>query len=107
MSYKSYHSVNPARRVAYLLDMPRQPYKYCGLALVVSFLHIDSLRAMSAQVTWGTWFGLVIGILLFRVLLGFDSTWDGPDLELIMGDPSTLLWRLSVQVMDRSIVGFG
>ena len=55
------------------------------------FLVIDSLCAMSAQVTWGTWFGLVIGILLFRVLLGFGSTWDGPDLDLefIMGDCNT------------------
>ena len=34
-------------------------------------------------------FDLVTGILLFRVLTGFGSTWDGPDLELIMGDPNT------------------
>ena len=82
MSYKSYYLVSPARRMAYLLDVPHQPYESCGLALVVS------LRAMSAQVTWGTWFDSVTGILLFCVLLGFDSTWDGPDLELIMGDPN-------------------
>ena len=76
MSYRLYYPVSPARRVAYLMDMPRQPYESCGLELVVSFLRIDSLRAMSAQVTWGTYFGLVIGILLFRVLLllGFGST---------------------------------
>ena len=73
MSYKSYYLVSPARRLAYLLDMPRQPNESCGLALVVSFLCIDSLRAMSTHVTWGTWFGLVTGILLFRVLLGFGS----------------------------------
>ena len=89
MSYKSHYPVSPARRVAYLLDMPRQPHEYYGLALVVSFLRIDSLRAMSTQVTWRTWFGLVIGILLFRALLGFGSTWDGPDLELIMGGPNS------------------
>ena len=74
MSYRSYYPVSSVRRVAYLLDMPRQPHESCGLALVVSFLRIDSLHAMSAEVTWGTWFGLVIGILLFRVLLGFGST---------------------------------
>ena len=74
MSYKSYYPVSPARRVAYLLDKPRQPCESCGLALVVSFLRIDSLRAMSAHVTWGAWFDLVTGILLFRVLLGFGST---------------------------------
>ena len=88
MSCKSYYLVSPARRVAYLLDAPRQPYEYCGLAIVVSVLRIGSLRAMFVQVTWGTWFGLVIGILLFRVLLGFGSTWDGPDSEMIMGDPN-------------------
>ena len=89
MSYKLYYPVSPARRMAYLLDMPRQPYESaCGLALVVSFLRIDSLRALSAQDTWGTLFDLVTDILLFRVLLGFGSTWDGPDLELIMGDPN-------------------
>ena len=60
--------------MAYLLDRPRQPCESCGLALVVSFLCIDSLRAISAQVTWEEKFGLVIGILLFRVLLGFGST---------------------------------
>ena len=107
MSYISYYLVSPARRVAYLLDVPRQPYESCGLALVVLFLRIDSLRAMSAQVTWGAWFGLVIGILLFRVLLGFGSTWGSPDLELIIGDPNTLLRRLDVRALDRSIVGSG
>ena len=90
MSYQSYYPVNPARRMAYLLDMPRQPCESCGLVLVVSVLRIDSLHAMSAQVTWGTWFYLVTGILLFCVLLGSGSTWDGPDLELIMGDPNSL-----------------
>ena len=74
MSYKLYYLVSPARRVAYLLDAPRQPSESCGLALVVSFLRIDPLRAISAQFTWGTWCGVVIGILLFRVLLGFGST---------------------------------
>ena len=68
---------------------PHQPSESCGLAIVVSFFCIGSLRAMSAQVTWGTWFGLVIGILSFCVLLGFGSTLDGPDLELVMGDPNT------------------
>ena len=71
MSYKLYYPVSPARRVAYLLDAPRQPCESCGLAIVVSFFLIGSLRAMSAQITWGTWIGLVIGILSFRVLLGF------------------------------------
>ena len=71
--------------------MSRPPDESCGLAIVVSFFRIGSLRAMSAHVTWGTWFGLVIGILIFRVLLGFGSTWDVPDLELVMGDPNTLL----------------
>ena len=33
---------------------------------------------------------IVIGILMLRVLLGFGSTWDVPDLELVMGDPNTL-----------------
>ena len=37
---------------------------------------------------------VVIGILLFLVLLGFGSTWDGPDLELIMGDPQGAKRRL-------------
>ena len=78
MSYKSYYPVSPAKRVAYLLNAPRQPCEYCGLALVVLLLRIGSVRAMSAQVTWGTWFDLVTGILLFRVLLGVGSTWDGP-----------------------------
>ena len=75
--------------MAYLWVSPYEPYESYGLAVVVSFLRIDFLRTMSAQDTWGTWFDLVTGILLFRVLLGFDSTWDGPDLELIMGDPNT------------------
>ena len=88
MSYKSYYPVNPARRVAYLLDRPHQPCESCGLALVVLFLRIDSLCAMSAQVTWGASFDLVTGILLFCVLLGFCSTWDGPGLELITGIPT-------------------
>ena len=91
MSYTSYYPVSPAIRVAYLLDMPRQPCESCGLVLVVSVLRIDSLHAMSAQVTWGAWFDFVTGILLFRALLGFGSTWDGPDLELIMGDPNRKL----------------
>ena len=81
-------SINPARRVAYLRDRPYEPYEPCGLTLVVSFLRIDSLRIMSAQDTWGAWFDSVTGILLFRVLLGFGSTWDGHDLELIVGDPN-------------------
>ena len=93
MSYKSYYPVNPARRVAYLRDRPYEPYESCGLAVVVSFLRIDSLRTMSAQDTWGAWFDLVTGILLFRVLLRFGSTWDSPDLELIMGDPNSLVRR--------------
>ena len=79
MSYNSYYPVSPARRVAYLLDMPRQPYESaCGLALVVSFLRIDSLRAMSAQVTWGTWFGLVIGthpVFSCLVRIWFNLRW--------------------------------
>ena len=74
MSYTSHYLVNLAKQVAYLLDMPRQPYESCGLPLVVSFLCINSLRTMSAQVTWGTWFDLVTGIVLFHVLLGFGST---------------------------------
>ena len=89
MSYKSYYPVNPARRVVYLWDKSYQPCESCGLALVVLFLRIDSLCAMSAQVTWGASFDLVTGIVLFHVLLGFGSTWDEPDLELIMGDPNT------------------
>ena len=89
MSYKSYYSVNPARRVAYLWDRPYEPYESCGLALGMSFLRIDSLRTMSAQDTWGAWFGLVTSILLFRVLIEFGSTWDSPDLELTMGDTNT------------------
>ena len=105
MSYKSYYPVNPARRVTYLWDRPYKPYESCGLALVVSFLRTDSLSTMSAQDTWGAWFDLVTGILLFRVLLGLGSTWDGPDLELIMGDPNTLLRQSDV--LDRSILGFG
>ena len=83
-----YYPASPARRVAYLLDMPRQPDESCGLAIVVSFFRIGSSRAISAHVTWGAWFGLVIGILVFRVLLWFGSTWDVPDLELIIGDPN-------------------
>ena len=79
MSYKSHYLVSPARQVAYLLDAPHQP---CD----------DSLRAMSAQVTTGTWFGLVIGILLSRVLLEFGSTWDCLDFELIMGGPNTYVY---------------
>ena len=59
---------------------------------------------MSAQNTWGTWFDLVTGILLFRVLLGSGSAWDGLGLELIMGDSNTILRRLDV--LDCSIVGF-
>ena len=93
MSYQSYYPVNPARRMAYLLDMPRQPCESCGLVLVVSVLRIDSLHAMSAQVTWGAWFDFVTGILLFRALLGFGSTWDGPDFELIVGDPNSMRTR--------------
>ena len=79
--YKSYYPVSPARRVSYLLDTPRQPDESCGMAIVVSFFRIGSSRAISAQVTWGTWFGLVIGILSFRVLLGFGSTWDVPETQ--------------------------
>ena len=37
----------------------------------------------------GKWFDLVTGILLFRVLLGFGPTLDGPNLELSMDDPNT------------------
>ena len=44
MSYKLYYLVSPARWLAYLLDMSRQPYGSCGLALVMSFLRIDALR---------------------------------------------------------------
>ena len=90
MSYKSYYPVNPVRRVAYLRDRPYEPYESCGLALVVPFLRIDSLHTMSEQDTWGTWFDLVTGILLFHVLSGFGSTWDGPDLELITEDPNSV-----------------
>ena len=42
-----------------------------------------------------------------HVLLGFSSTWDVPDLELVMGDPNTLLRRLSIRVLNGSIVAFG
>ena len=73
MSYKSYYPVSPARRVAYLLDAPRQPSEYCGLTIVVLFFRVGSLRAMSGQVTWGTWFGLVMGMVSFRALLRFGS----------------------------------
>ena len=44
---------------------------------------IDFLRTMSAQETW---FGLVTGILLFLVLLGLGSVWEGPDILLCMQD---------------------
>ena len=53
----------------------------------------------------GRGFDLVTGILLLLVLLGFDSTWDGPDFELSMEDPNTLLRRLDA--LERPIVGFG
>ena len=42
---------------------------------------------------------------MFLVLLGFGSTWDGPDLELSMEDPNTLLRQSDV--FDRPIVEFG
>ena len=32
-----------------------------------------------------------VAIVSCRVLLGFGSTWDVPDLELVMGDPNSLL----------------